>query len=546
MADAPPGTIITFYSYKGGTGRSMAMANVAWILAANGYRVLAIDWDLEAPGLHRYFRPFLIDPDLADTPGLIDFLWSYATEVMTPAEQDHEERSWWDEVTDLDEYTVQMDWKFPGSGCLDLIPAGRQDPEYAERVNGFDWNNLYQRLDGALLIEHIKGRLKQDYDFILIDSRTGVSDTSGICTVAMPDRLVAMFTLNRQSILGVAAVLESVVAQRDRSSLAILPIVTRVELAEKDRLEAARRRARKVIEQYIQSDSEPQSMRAYWDNAEILYQPYYAYEEVLAPFGDATGADYSSKSLLAAMENLAAQVTGNPSITMPEVPEIKRQEVLSHFTEAKPARLHGDETQITLDAVAEERRKRSNRYLDKELNNPIERLAQLAIRARQHFMIAEAVVTLAGVLIASYWPIHQEYALISVSGVLIAIASSIELLLTRSRLKQEFGLANIVLTALTITGALGALGTGAYLYTSYEITSPWWTMLLAAIAIGSELYARLGGFKERSRLLAKTTQEVQQQQRLYVNSLDPYTDLNDEVSTWKSFQYRLEKILSEI
>lgn len=52
-----PGTVVTFYSFKGGTGRTMAMANVAWILATNGKRVLVMDWDLEAPGLHRYFAP---------------------------------------------------------------------------------------------------------------------------------------------------------------------------------------------------------------------------------------------------------------------------------------------------------------------------------------------------------------------------------------------------------------------------------------------------------------------------------------------------------
>ena len=57
--------IVTFYSYKGGTGRSIALANVAWILAMNGNRVLVIDWDLEAPGLHRYFHPFLDDPSVA-------------------------------------------------------------------------------------------------------------------------------------------------------------------------------------------------------------------------------------------------------------------------------------------------------------------------------------------------------------------------------------------------------------------------------------------------------------------------------------------------
>ena len=52
-AERSPGKILTFYSYKGGTARPMALANVAWLLASNGYRVLAIDWDFEAPGLHR-------------------------------------------------------------------------------------------------------------------------------------------------------------------------------------------------------------------------------------------------------------------------------------------------------------------------------------------------------------------------------------------------------------------------------------------------------------------------------------------------------------
>src|SRR5271166_3529084 len=77
--DLPPdrparGRVITFYSYKGGTGRSMALTNVAWMLALNGERVLAIDWDLEAPGLHRYFRPFLKDKELTGTEGLLDFV----------------------------------------------------------------------------------------------------------------------------------------------------------------------------------------------------------------------------------------------------------------------------------------------------------------------------------------------------------------------------------------------------------------------------------------------------------------------------------------
>jgi len=80
-----PGQVITFYSYKGGTGRSMALANIASVLARRphtGKGILMIDWDLEAPGLHRYFRAQLKkqlgttdDRILDERPGLIDFFW---------------------------------------------------------------------------------------------------------------------------------------------------------------------------------------------------------------------------------------------------------------------------------------------------------------------------------------------------------------------------------------------------------------------------------------------------------------------------------------
>src|ERR1700733_14506450 len=70
------GQIVTFYSFKGGTGRSMALANVAWILAANGMRVLIADWDLEAPGLHRFFQP-VIEPAAGSQPGIVDFMRGY-------------------------------------------------------------------------------------------------------------------------------------------------------------------------------------------------------------------------------------------------------------------------------------------------------------------------------------------------------------------------------------------------------------------------------------------------------------------------------------
>src|SRR5215207_8752525 len=61
-------SIVTFYSYKGGVGRSMAVANIAVLLARRGLKVLAVDFDLEAPGLERYFAYFEIT---AHGPGLL-------------------------------------------------------------------------------------------------------------------------------------------------------------------------------------------------------------------------------------------------------------------------------------------------------------------------------------------------------------------------------------------------------------------------------------------------------------------------------------------
>src|SRR3954449_8451523 len=105
---APPsGRIVTFYSYKGGSGRTMTMANVAWILASNGHRVLVVDWDLESPGLHRYFSPFLLDPDLRTSDGVIELIRHYADEVTSsgrrPAEGD-----WLGSLARIEEYAVSL------------------------------------------------------------------------------------------------------------------------------------------------------------------------------------------------------------------------------------------------------------------------------------------------------------------------------------------------------------------------------------------------------------------------------------------------------
>ncbi len=70
--------ILTFYSYKGGVGRSMALANIAELLFRQGKKVVIIDWDLEAPGLESYFFEGKEELEaIVSQPGLIDVLEAY-------------------------------------------------------------------------------------------------------------------------------------------------------------------------------------------------------------------------------------------------------------------------------------------------------------------------------------------------------------------------------------------------------------------------------------------------------------------------------------
>jgi cellulose biosynthesis protein BcsQ len=320
------GRIFTFYSYKGGTGRSMALANVAWMLAAAGKRVLAIDWDMEAPGLHRYFHPFLDDPEATSTPGVIDFVTEFAMAAIDPAAE--QEPDWYLPYADLGRYAVSLRTDlFQAGATLDFIPAGQQGPAYASRVNSFDWQSFWDRMGGAALIREMRAGLRVDYDYILIDSRTGVSDTSGICTIALPDALVVAFTLNRQSIRGAAAVAQSVVASRDRSRFRVYPVPMRVEFAEKDRLELARDDAQRAFNPLL-SHIPVQDRERYWGSVEIVYHAYYAYEEVLAVFAD---RPERRTSLLAGFERIADLLTEGQVTAAVPPPESKRREILARY-----------------------------------------------------------------------------------------------------------------------------------------------------------------------------------------------------------------------
>jgi tetratricopeptide (TPR) repeat protein len=335
-ADEPLGNIITFYSYKGGTGRSMALANVAWILASNGKRVLTVDWDLEAPGLHRYYTPFLTDKDLTGSEGLIDLLIEFrdATAIGGAGADDDK---WHEAYADISSYVISLDWDFPRGGTLDILPAGRQGASYSARVNSFDWVEFYERRGGGVFLESIKEKMRADYDYVLIDSRTGVSDTSGICTVQMPDAVVVCFTLNNQGIQGSAAVSHSIYDQRLRKGrdIAIFPVPMRVEPFEKIKMDTRRDYAKRMFEVFPAHLS-PQLRAQFQEDTQVKYLPYYAYEEILATFGNRPG-ESESTSLLAPAERLTAYLTdylNGETVSRMEASEhleSRRQSILALF-----------------------------------------------------------------------------------------------------------------------------------------------------------------------------------------------------------------------
>ncbi|UCE07269.1 MAG: AAA family ATPase, partial [bacterium] len=203
--------IITFYSYKGGVGRSMALANVAWLLA-NKYnkKVLGIDWDLEAPGLHRFF-------DLQEKrikKGLIDLYCDYKELLQQEAPSTGKKRLsinlYLDQRLIIDEYIVKIPEKELKRGSISFIPAGKFDKEYAKKVTEFNWEDFYENWHGFGFTEYLKAKFKSKADLILLDSRTGVTDIGGICTLQLPDVVVLLFSLNEQNISGTEMIIENI------------------------------------------------------------------------------------------------------------------------------------------------------------------------------------------------------------------------------------------------------------------------------------------------------------------------------------------------
>src|SRR5262249_15429769 len=125
--------------------------------------------------------------------------------------------------------------------AIDLLTSGEELEDYNKRVGTFSWAEFFRDKKGGQYLERLREQWKQDYDFVLIDSRTGITDSGGVCTIQLPDILVFVVGANQQNLDGCSRVVSSVHKQRselpfDRSRLLILPLLSRFDGREESTL----------------------------------------------------------------------------------------------------------------------------------------------------------------------------------------------------------------------------------------------------------------------------------------------------------------------
>jgi len=191
----------TFYSYKGGVGRSLALANIAALLVRKGRRVLLIDFDLEAPGLDSFCE----FASLKSKPGVIEYTADFLDHKRAP---------------DIRNFVHECPFPEGLRGKLWIMPAGRKDSSYNQQLHKINWIQLYDEGLGRPFVDNWKAAIEDAFkpDFVLIDSRTGITEIGGICTTQFPDLVVMLFGLNDQNVRGIHSVARAIVeAKGDRA-----------------------------------------------------------------------------------------------------------------------------------------------------------------------------------------------------------------------------------------------------------------------------------------------------------------------------------------
>ena len=201
--------IITFYSYKGGMGRTTTMVAYALSLATNQdvskrKRVVIVDCDLEAPGYLNFF-------DLSEHKGLKSGKKNGLVEFISDAQLTTKP-----ENLDINDYIINVgiDNKntFANNNLDDiwLVPAGNLNEGYADLESGTDRNDYLEGLAKINLssvpnvveyFELLFNKIEETInpDVILIDSRTGFNDIFGTAALYLSSCVVGFFGFSRQT-----------------------------------------------------------------------------------------------------------------------------------------------------------------------------------------------------------------------------------------------------------------------------------------------------------------------------------------------------------
>lgn len=181
--------------------------NTAHRLSMQGKTVFVLDFDLEAPGVDVFFKP------KHAAPGLLDCIAQYLESGSVPP---------------LQEFVTEIPWNTPGKVLF--MSAGRRDQNYQSLLAKLNWKEFYAQHQGFYFVENLKGAIQVLYqpDYVLVDSRTGLTDISGICTLQLPDLVVLLFGLNEQNLIGTAQIYRTIMQNPHGRSIQTLLVASPV------------------------------------------------------------------------------------------------------------------------------------------------------------------------------------------------------------------------------------------------------------------------------------------------------------------------------
>lgn len=191
--------VVTFYSFKGGVGRSTALGLVAGILATRNRRVVVVDFDLEAPGISIMFQPD-IENTSGEQYGVLDYLYQ---RYLTPDEN----------IPNIVDCIRQINLQTRGE--LFLVPVGEYDENYIHRLADLDMSSFYRR--GTNAVEQLMADIKEllDPDVILIDARPGFNDIGAIALFDLADTAIICFSPTGQNFEGLHWVVKAARKQQE-------------------------------------------------------------------------------------------------------------------------------------------------------------------------------------------------------------------------------------------------------------------------------------------------------------------------------------------